>query len=1774
MAENFDSGPLSWVKDQINQLLESVLVNVSAVQANIHDTSPMRLSQTSLYQASGALDMVGLEGCKRFSSELEKLASKLEKKTINATPELIEAFEKAVKTLQSYLQELLNGSPDIPLRLYSVLNPIVAAQGESLDESELFFPDTSNSAPKSLPSKQLSEPEYASFMVEQRVTYQKSLLNWLQTKQASAVGNMTSAVSNVSQAQQKNSHKTLWWAASAFTESLAQTDIAENQNAKKLCRKLDQELKLFADGVSKPHNNLLRDILYFVAICDLDSANVSEVKQIFELDLYVDKKSSANFIGTNIDADETALVEQLIAELELLRDLWDEISNTLNFSKIDNKTSTSPVHIDNVLITKFSDAIGTSQDIAENLSQVLFVDFYSVLQQASNTLRDDASKVNHVALIEVAAALNLVQSALNNYTDLDPDQIQKLHSELLRLESISSGEVYDKLENDRAVKLDRDTVKAVVTHIHESLKTVEQALDSYFRNPTEKAPLTLTLQPIKQVSAVFDMLGLPTPTAIANASSQTIQYFQQDGYVANQADFELVAESLSMLGLYAEEMPKTRPESEKALEGALERLNTALIQAGVISASDTAAESKAVKAKAVKSKTVKSKPIKSVKSSADDELETNTDSALEAVIDAAQPEAAPVLAAGPTITDQAYDDELLDIYLEEAEGVLAHIAQNCQALRVNVTDNDALIEVRRSFHTLKGSGRTVGLNALGEVAGQLEFFLNNVLDKKSTLNLKQVSSIERVAAIIADWTAELRVNKQVEVPQEAWLAHIANMPNEDVATQADIIPITAKTEKTKAKTPKKLEAQVLIDGTRKMSRAFYDIFMHESGENLSLIEQDALKVAEDSTLQPAKVALHAIHTLASNALAADFKPMGELSRALEQWLDETQTVWAAQHVVLYTNTVKILSGMWQKVSEKKNPRSASALIKVLLESTLQAKHHQEITSELPSVEETAAAQVVFEAAPIGVSETFEVPETLEEQEPFEVPEQAANITPAVTETPADVEEYNADDFEVKLVTESKRYNSNGNDKAAAFGSGLDTSKVDQELLSMFIEEAREIMPEIGSDLRAWRADPKQMQHPDALQRALHTLKGSARMAGQSALGDAVHELEDEVIRSLKRKNVPIDFESMFVELDKIGTYFEQSMVDMPEEATSQVQAVDAAPAGRATDRKAQFLRMRADTLDRLINEAGEISIIRSRLDRELTGFKQSSHDLSDSLTRLRSYLRELEIEAETQLQSRMSILQEANETFDPLEFDRFTRLQELTRMIAESVNDVGTIQTSLIANLDQSEAALQQQNRMNRDLQQNLLGVRMLPFKQISERLQRIVRQTARELKKSANLVIDGETTDIDRSVLDKLGAPLEHLLRNAVAHGIEMPAERKKKNKLETGTITLKVRQENDEIHITVSDDGAGIDLARVKEKAIKNNLIEANAEVSEQALMAIIFESGFSTAEKVSQIAGRGVGLDVVRNDISGLGGRVELASDFGKGTVFNVNLPVTLSVAQVLVVRSGATNYALPVGIIEQAQKIKRQDLQDAYKADEIVWNDKHYAIHYIGTLLGRQEQRPEDHAYNSILLLRVGSFNIALHVDEVIGNQEAVMKPIGAQLARVPGIVGATVTGDGSIMLIINPVQLVARAILTIGTTAAVVNERASIESVLAKYRVMVVDDSLTMRKVLSRLLEREGFDVIVAKDGIDAMQLLLDVTPDAILTDIEMPRMDGFALARNIRDDKRTAKTPLIMISSRTADKHQNLAKDIGVDAFFGKPVQEQELVDKLIELLTSKRQLH
>jgi chemosensory pili system protein ChpA (sensor histidine kinase/response regulator) len=619
-------------------------------------------------------------------------------------------------------------------------------------------------------------------------------------------------------------------------------------------------------------------------------------------------------------------------------------------------------------------------------------------------------------------------------------------------------------------------------------------------------------------------------------------------------------------------------------------------------------------------------------------------------------------------------------------------------------------------------------------------------------------------------------------------------------------------------------------------------------------------------------------------------------------------------------------------------------------------------------------------------------------------------------------------------------------------------------------------------------------------------------------------------------------------------------------------AAAAAPPPEVEAARGAMLRVRADLIDRLVNEAGEVAIARARVEGELRSLKGNLLELTNSVIRLRSQVREIEIQAESQIQSRASHVKPGEADFDPLEFDRFTRFQELTRSLAEGVNDVSTVQQSLLRNIDDADAALLAQARLSRDVQQQLFSIRTVPFGSLSDRLYRIMRQTVKELDKRANLEIHGTQVELDRSVLEKLVGPLEHLLRNALDHGIESREERLKRGKPETGEITLTVRQQGNEIAIEIADDGAGLDFDRIREKAQGLGLITGDVEPTEARLTECIFAPGFSTAAKVTQLSGRGVGTDVVRSDIAALGGRVDVTTTRGSGTTFLLYLPLTLAVAQTVLVRAGGRLWAVPAPMIEQVQQIKDKDLINLYLTREVVWQNRKYPFFYLPRLLGNAGHNPETLRYNSILLLKSGQSTTAVHVDEMVGNQEVVVKNIGPQLARVSGIAGATVLGTGEVVLIINPVQLAQRidmeaeAPMVVKTMQAASAAAAS-AAASGPPLVMIVDDSLTVRKITSRLLTREGFEVMTAKDGLDALQMLAERTPDVILLDIEMPRMDGFEFAKTVKGDARVADIPIIMITSRTAEKHRNRAKELGIEVYLGKPYQEEELLRHLREML-------
>lgn len=750
-------------------------------------------------------------------------------------------------------------------------------------------------------------------------------------------------------------------------------------------------------------------------------------------------------------------------------------------------------------------------------------------------------------------------------------------------------------------------------------------------------------------------------------------------------------------------------------------------------------------------------------------------------------------------------------------------------------------------------------------------------------------------------------------------------------------------------------------------------------------------------------------------------------------------------------------------------------------------------------------------------------------------------------------------------------------------------ELDEQLLPIFIEEAQELLPQVSAELRALGEESTRHEALESLKRVLHTLKGSARMAGAMRLGEATHNMETRLLNAGEAV-VPALLDELEADLDTI-TLLQDRLINgepatdeldeaLPADAVVLPQAVatpGVAPVAAARTAPVQALglsdpeagkstvRVRADLVDRLVNQAGEVSISRTRIESEMLALKRSLLDLTDNVGRLRGQLREIEIQAESQMQSRMAQASDLPD-FDPLEFDRFSRLQELTRFMAESVNDVATVQHNLLKNLDESSAALVQQARMTRDLQQELMRVRMVPFSSVSERLYRVVRQTGKETGKKVNLEIKGGRVEIDRSVLEKMVSPFEHMLRNGIDHGLESTEVRLAAGKNEFGEIVVEARQEGNELVLVLRDDGAGLNLERIRQKGLEQGLIEAGGDYTDAQIMALIFEAGFSTASQVTQLSGRGIGMDVVKSELEDLGGRVEVSSEAGRGTTFTIHLPLTLAVTQAVLIKVAGKLFAIPSVMVEQVQELKMEPLHQLYQRHQLEWMGNQYPFHYLPRLLGDYDSQPEQKRYNTIMLLRSGVSRIAIHVDELVKNQEVVVKNIGPQLVRVAGVAGATVLGNGEIVLLLNPLALLQRRAdapvadfdAAMAASAPLPEEQLQVAPV-----VMVVDDSLTVRKITGRLLAREGYQVETAKDGVDALQKLQDIRPAVMLLDVEMPRMDGFELTRNLRANADTRDIPIIMITSRTADKHKNYAFELGVNAFLGKPYQEDELLEHI-----------
>ncbi|MBL4772344.1 MAG: response regulator [Alcanivoracaceae bacterium] len=584
-----------------------------------------------------------------------------------------------------------------------------------------------------------------------------------------------------------------------------------------------------------------------------------------------------------------------------------------------------------------------------------------------------------------------------------------------------------------------------------------------------------------------------------------------------------------------------------------------------------------------------------------------------------------------------------------------------------------------------------------------------------------------------------------------------------------------------------------------------------------------------------------------------------------------------------------------------------------------------------------------------------------------------------------------------------------------------------------------------------------------------------------------------------------------------------------------------------------------------MNYAGEVSIYRSRLEQEVGSFRINLTELGNTVARIREQLRKLDVETEAQIMSTFQ-MDVDDEGFDPLEMDRFSQLQQLSRSLTESVSDLSSIHSYLDDVARTSDNLLTQQSRVNTELQEGLMETRLVSFNSIVPRLRRLVRTTSKELNKPVKLEVIGAEGEMDKTVLEGVIAPLEHMIRNSLAHGIEK--NRDELNKPKKGSLIIDVRREATEVVISLGDDGAGINREKVKALAISKGLINKNAFISDENIDRLILNSGFSTVEEVSKLAGRGVGMDVVNNQINILGGSLDIRSKPHVGTRFNIRLPYTLALSSALLVEISETIYAIPLSGLEGIIRMSYTDYQQKIDDDKHIYEyaNEEYELQELNKLLDIDSEVIVENNQIPLVMIRSGESGVALRVDRILGSREVVVKTVGLQISSVPGIYGATILGDGNVVLILDIIPL-SRAYMKrledIDDPSLLIKEDIIEKDPL----VMIVDDSITMRKVGERILRRNSYDVITAKDGLDALEQLKEAVPDIMLLDIEMPRMDGYELAIEMKKDEKYKNVPIIMITSRTGEKHRQRAMDLGVDKYLGKPYQEADLLANISELI-------
>jgi chemosensory pili system protein ChpA (sensor histidine kinase/response regulator) len=1819
---------LQLVSAEIAAELQEAHAALEAFLERPEDRAPLQRFVTHVHLAQGALRLVEVYGGALLAEEMEQVASYLESQAGSGQPpsDDLDALLRAMEQLPAYVDRVASGGRDVPLALLPLLNDLRAVRGGALlSEGTLLLLNLRSDEPA-----RPAQPDQAGFTAPDlarklRPRFQVALLGWIRGE------NVERNLAELDEiAGQLEVHATtqplfqLWWVAGAVLEALRQGGIDGSVSVKRLLGHADRELRRLHElgepaYAAAPPVELLNNLLYYVARSRTAGPRVASVRRSFRLEEVLAASGQADETSDTLSAPSVRLMNTVAAAI---REDLTRVKDVLDIFVRKGATQVDDLVPQLEMLRKISDTLGVL-GLGELRDRVIgeIGSLEAIVERRQAA--DDA------ALLGIAAALIAVEDSLD--------------AQLVRLI------LPDGRGGNAAAPVDeefRQVREAVLRECAVNMARIKDAIAQAAGAPAEAQGFDQVPQLVRGITAGLLILEEPRAVEVMERLGRVLASMALPdlGALAGPR-LDHLADAIVALEYYMEMLQAGRPDPERMLENAEQSVAALKPPVGkVVALRPSRGEPEAAAAGAPPAPA----SVEAVRA------------VVEGVAEAVAPSGArPVPQA---VEAAGVEPEFLQLFVEEAREHVANLGGLFGKWREDALDAGALRDLRRIFHTLKGSGRMVGAQRVVDIAWAVEDVLNRVINQTLARSPDIIALVGDAVERLPQLVDELE-HGVTAVDHMGLVARAAELTGGEAAAAA--APPAAAPEETEAPSG--------------MDPVLRDIFRKETAGHVEVVRDFIERCRHGAAPYAVSEALHrACHTLSGIAKTAGARQGIKVSEPMEHYirkLHESGHGLPEEGLSLLRDTVRGLENVVGHIDEDTGffpdhgrliagwhvlERALDAELARLAEAAEQTVGTAWTPTPVEAPAPSATYETVVDAPPVaGVAgaEAFDASRAPQGAARVEVGEPQGDVStspiaPAM-EPPAEIE-------------------------------------FDADIAAIFGEEAGELLERSDATLLQWSRDRADRSHVTELKRLLHTLKGGARMAGIRAMGDLSHQMES-LLADIEGGSVASEPDAIAVlqaSLDELHRMREaaaagqriapaqelierargvasgrppvpqapavstvpavapmvpvapeagevagpeavlagdepvtepapepvpalpvESIADdlsapQPEAPTLEIVAAEPqrapepsfatilAPAPQAPEpapeptelaaalptlpgrepvvpvERHELARVAADLLDDLLNNAGEVSIFRARVEQQMTSVEFNLAELGRTVTRLREQLRKLEMETEAQILFKHQEDAEHRADFDPLELDRYSTIQQLSRALAESVSDVASIE-GLLGNLNrEAQNLLQQQGRVVADLQGGLMRTRMVPFQRHSQRLTRLVRQAAQEAGKQVELVVEGGSGELDRQVLERMLPPFEHMLRNAIVHGIEPAQERLARGKPESGRITVSLQREGADVVILVEDDGGGINIEAIRAKARHTGLLRPDQDITDEEALQLILEPGFSTADRLTQQAGRGVGMDVVATEVKKLGGGLFIESDPGRGTRFTIRLPFTLAITQALIVRVHDEFYALPVATVEGVARLPRSDIERhlAEEQPTFEYAGQLHRFHHLSSFLGGEPTAlPETDAALPVILVRAGERSAALVTDELVGSREVVLKSVGPQIASVRGIAGATILGDGRIVIILDVGALVRSEWRGRAPEASVRPVRD--ERIFA----MVVDDSITVRRVTQRLLERNGMRVLTANDGLEALSLLQEHVPDVILLDIEMPRMDGYEVAAHVRSDARLADVPIIMITSRVGEKHRARAIELGVDDYLGKPYQESELLDAIEALVLARR---